>query len=238
MNPRRCPRTMRFVVGLAALWLFLTPVPAMASVAMQTPELARIESMAERAADIFMHGDFNAASRLLHHMRRDFYAFHRRALRKPYDERRERELATMALWVKQMGIAISHRSRVGGAIAANQLIASLIRYQDFPDMVRGMTAWFDYLSRDIVLLNMESHRRNASLLQFRLNDLQMTWHTLRRLLLRDMRNKVVTLQVDGVIGHMVAHTDKTSQIQDGLTLLKLDDKLNRLPDPLQAGAGG
>jgi len=238
MNRRKFSFATLLACSLAVSWICVPPTPAKATVAMQTPELARIESMAEGGMGQFLHNDFKAAHKTVNHLRRAFDALHRRASRKPYDERKERELATMHLWVREMNIAIDNRSGIGGAIAANQLTSALIRYQDFPDAVKSSIAWLDFLSRDIVLLNTEGPRRNASLLEFRRNDLQVTWHTLRRLLLRDMRNKSVTLRVDDVIDHLVRHPDKASQIRDGNKLLALIDKLDKLPDPLQAGAKG
>jgi hypothetical protein len=232
MSRRNLPLRTLIVAGLLAAWSSLPPTSARATVAMQSPELARSEAMAETAIDQFMHKNFKGANQSLGKMRRAFDTLHREISRKPYNERKERELATMHLWLREMAIAIDNHSGIGGAIAANQLTASLIRYQDFPDLVKSSIAWLDYLGRDIVLLNMEDPQRNASLLEFRRNDIQVTWHTLRRLLLRDMRNKSVTLRVDGVVDHMAGHLDQNDQIQDGNRLLALVAKMNKLPDPL------
>jgi hypothetical protein len=226
------------VAGLVTAWSALPPTPARATVTMQTPELARTETMAESAIRQFMHQDFKDAHATLGKMRRAFETMHREASRKPYNERKERELATMHLWMREMSIAIDNHSGIGGAIAANQLTASLIRYQDFPDLVRSSTAWLDFLGRDVVLLNMENPKRNASLLAFRRNDILVTWHTLRQLLLKDMRNKAVTLRVDVVVDHLTTHLGQTDQIEAGEKLQALIEKVDKLPDPLAAGAHG
>ncbi|HXH65100.1 MAG TPA: hypothetical protein VNH42_06310 [Mariprofundaceae bacterium] len=236
MIRRNLPLGTLLIAGLATAWASLPPTPARATVAMQTPELAHIEGMAETAIDQFLHKDFKTAHRTLGRMQHAFDILHREISHKPYDERKERELATMHLWLREMGIAIDNRSGIGGAIAANQLTASLIRYQDFPDTVKSSIAWLDYLGREIVLLNMEGPRRNASLLEFQRNDLQVTWHTLRRLLLRDMRNKPVTLRVDDVVEHLTTRLDRNDQVQDGNKLLSLIDRMDRLPDPLAAAS--
>lgn len=232
MIHRNLPLGTLLLAGLAAAWTALPPTPAKATVAMQTPELARIEHMAETTIDQFLHKDFRKAHRNLGQMGQAFDTLHREISRKPYNERKERELATMHLWLREMNIAIDNRSGIGGAIAANQLTASLIRYRDFPDTVKSSIAWLDFLGRDVVLLNMEDPQRNASLLQFRRNDIQVTWHTLRQLLLKDMSNKRVTLRVDDVVGHLVSHLDRDDQIRDGNRLLSLIDQLDKLPDPL------
>lgn len=235
---RRIPSAAWLLAGSLALF----PVPSAsatgASVVMQNPQMARIETMAESVIDQFLHNDFKAAHHMLGVMRHAFDDLHRRASRKPYNERKERELASMHLWMRQMSIAIRNRSGIGGAIAANQLTASLIRYQDFPDAIKSSIAWLDYLSRDIVLLNMESPQQNASLLEFRRNDLEVTWHTLRQLLLKDMRNKAVSLRVDAVVDHLASHLDRASQIEDGNKLQALAGDLARLHDPLQPAAQG
>lgn len=222
------------VAGLVTAWSSLPPTPARATVTMQTPELARTEAMAETAIRQFMHQDFKDAHVTLGKMRHAFEIMHREASRKPYNERKERELATMHLWLREMALAIDNRSGIGGAIAANQLTSSLIRYQDFPDLVKSSIAWLDFLGRDIVLLNKEDPQRNADLLEFRRNDIQVTWHTLRELLLKDMRNKPVTLRVDDVVDHLATHLDRNDQIQDGKKLLSLVDKMDKLHDPLAA----
>jgi hypothetical protein len=231
---RRTPSTAWLLAGIL---VFLSiPSAAAAAVPMQNPQMARIETMAESVIDQFLHNDFKAAHHMLGMMRNAFDDLHRRASRKPYDERKERELATMHLWMRQMAIAIRNHSGIGGAIAANQLTAALIRYQDFPDAIKSSIAWMDYLSRDIVLLNMEDPQQNASLLAFRRNDLEVTWHTLRRLLLKDMRNKAVSLRVDKAVDHLASHLDRASQIADGNKLQALAGELARLHDPLQPGS--
>jgi hypothetical protein len=227
-----------FLVGLAAAWTSIPPTTANAKVTMQTPELAHIEDLAEGSINQFLKKDFKAAHQQLKTMRQAFDVLHREESRKPYNERKERELATMHLWLREMSIAIDNHSGIGGAIAANQLTASLIRYQDFPDLVRSSAAWLDFLGRDIVLLNMENPKRNASLLAFRRNDILVTWHTLRQLLLKDMRNKAVTLRVDDVVNHLATHLGQTDQIEDGQKLQAWIEKVDKLPDPLAAGAHG
>ena len=234
----RIPSAAWLLAGSLALFSIPPTFAASPAVAMQNPQTARIEAMAESVIDQFLHNDFKAAHHMLGVMRHAFDDLHRRASRKPYNERKERELATMHLWMRQMSIAIRNHSGIGGAIAANQLTASLIRYQDFPDTIKSSVAWLDYLSRDIVLLNMEDPQRNASLLEFRRNDLEVTWHTLRQLLLKDMRNKAVSLRVDSVVDHLASHLDRASQIQDGNELQVLAGELAKLHDPLQPAAKG
>ena len=230
---RRIPSAAWLLAGSLALFAMPSAFASGTSEAMQNPQLVRIETMAESVIDQFLHNDFKAVNHTLGRMRRAFDDLHRRASRRPYNERKERELATMHLWMRQMTIAIRNRSGIGGAIAANQLTASLIRYQDFPDAVKSSIAWLDYLSRDIVLLNMESPQQNASLLEFRRNDLEVTWHTLRALLLKDMRNKAVSLRVDAVVDDLAGHLDRASQIADGNKLQRLAVALAGLHDPLR-----
>ena len=225
------------VFGIVSAWVSLPPTVARARVSMQTPELTHIEGLAEGVINQFLKKDFKAAHQQLGTMRHAFDVLHQEDARKPYNERKERELATMHLWMREMAIALDNHSGIGGAIAANQLTASLIRYQDFPDLVKSSTAWLDFLGRDIVLLNMEDPKRNASLLEFRRNDIWVTWHTLRRLLLKDMRNKAVTLRVDDVVDHLTTHLDQTDQIEDGHKLQVLIEQVDKLPDPLAGSAG-
>lgn len=225
------------VFGIVSAWVSLPPTAAVARVTMQTPELSHIEDLAEGAINLFLKKDFKAAHQQLRTMRHAFDVLHREDARKPYNERKERELATMHLWMREMAIALDNHSGIGGAIAANQLTASLIRYQEFPDLVKSSIAWLDFLGRDVVLLNMENPKRNASLLEFRRNDILVTWHTLRQLLLKDMRNKAVTLRMDGVVNHLTTHLDQTDQIEDGHKLQTLIEQVDKLPDPLAGSAG-
>lgn len=230
---RRIPSfAFLLVFGIVAAWISLPSTVARARVTMQTPELTHIEDLAEGAINLFLKKDFKGAHRKLGAMRYAFDVLHRESSHKPYNERKERELATMHLWMREMNIAIDNHSGIGGAIAANELTAALIRYQEFPDLVKSSTAWLDFLGRDIVLLNMEDPKRNASLLEFRRNDIRVTWHTLRKLLLKDMRNKAVTLRMDDVVGHLTSHLDQTDQIEDGHKLQTLVEKIDKLPDPL------
>lgn len=197
----------------------------------QNNSLIETEQMAENLVDTFVHNDFGTAEKTVAAIRGRFRDMHKELASKPFNERKERELAMMHAWLRIIVVAIHNRSGIGGAIAANQLTAALMRNRDFPDTAQSSIAWLDYLGREIVLLNMEDPQANANLLALRRNDITMTWNHLRdMLLLKDFRNKSITMNVDHLVQRMNPPRDPTSQIADGKELRHWMERLKQLPD--------
>lgn len=197
----------------------------------QNTPIMQAEEITENLVDSFVHKDFKTAAKQVSAIRKQFREMHKQLAHSPFNERRERELAMMHAWVRVIAVAIRNRSSIGGAIAANQLTAALMRNQDFPDTVKSSIAWLDYLGREIVLLNMEDPKANANLLAIRRNEISSTWNHLRNLLLKDFRNKTVTMSVDHLVEHLDTHLDPANQIADGKSLNAWVEKLEQLPDP-------
>lgn len=221
-------------VLLLLAWICLCFQPSMgyaAEPSAQNTPLMQAEEITENLVDSFVHKDFKTAAKQVTTIRKQFHEMHKQLAHKPFNERKERELAMMHAWVRVIAVAIRNRSSIGGAIAANQLTAALMRNRDFPDTVKSSIAWLDYLGREIVLLNMEDPKANANLLAIRRNEISSTWNHLRNLLLRDFRNKAVTMNVDHLVEHLDTHLDPASQIADGKKLNDWVEKLEQLPDP-------
>jgi len=221
---------------LLTLCACLHPLDAHAATAItKSNPAAQTEPLTEGLVNAFAHQDFKRAGQLVNAIRKRFHNMRRKMKSRPFNERKERELAMMHAWLRVITVAIRNRSGIGGAIAANQLTAAMIRNERFPDTVKSSIAWLDYLSRDIVLLNMEGPKSNASLLAIRRDDITITWNHLRNLLLKNFRNKTITMNIDHLVKHLDTHLDRASQIADGKQLGAWVEKLEHLPDPEKKG---
>jgi hypothetical protein len=165
-------------------------------------ELSSIDETASQLVKLLLAGDFGQAAGQLQAIRGDFRQLHRQLEKEAYNERKQRELAVMHMWLREMEVAIHNHSAIGGAIAANQLTAALIRYRNLPDKMQTASQWLAYLAREIELLNMEDPKDNAGLLELRRNDAGATWQKLRAHLLKDLRNKTLVMNVDGTISRL------------------------------------
>jgi hypothetical protein len=234
MTRQLTSHTKKACVLLLSAWICLCLPPSMGYAAeppVQNKPLMQAEEITENLVDSFVHKDFKTATKQVTAIRKQFHEMHKQLANRPFNERKERELAMMHAWVRVIAVAIRNRSSIGGAIAANQLSAALMRNQDFPDTVKSSIAWLDYLGREIVLLNMEDPKANANLLAIRRNEISSTWKHLRNLLLKDFRNKAVTMNVDHLVDHLETNLDPASQIADGKSLHDWVEKLEELPDP-------
>jgi len=133
--------------------------------------------------------DAKALQKINEKIERDIAKLHEDLQGQDFNERRSRELLMAYSWTRIISIDIRQKAWVGAAIAANQLSASMFRFTNYPSLQQRDIAWMNYLSRELLLLNMENPKLNAELLNIRRADLNSTWQRMSGDLIKDFRNK-------------------------------------------------
>jgi len=209
------------VAALLIISMAPMPSPLLAEVTAKAPKgLTAMSLNAKEMVGLMQNSHFSEAKKLLRTMNGEHRHLSKQQGKK-FNERKQRELAVMHMWLHEIDLAIRNHSAIGGAIAANQLTAALIRYRNFTDSLAVATAWLAYLSREIELLNIENAADNASLLELRLIDAGATWQRLRSELLKNLRNKTLVINVDTLLNHLNSDRSEVSQVADARKLQQL-----------------
>jgi hypothetical protein len=102
----------------------------------------------------------------------------------------------------------------------------MIRFINYSTLLQRDTAWMDYLTRELILLNMEAPRENSQLLKVRLSDMLETWKRIRKSLIENsFRNKTLVIQVDAMIHTLESSKDSDVTITTAKQLLNSVDKI-------------
>jgi len=172
--------------------------------------LLTIEDNAEHMVDTALAQDVVSSQMLFSSIQQNMDQLHQSMSKAPFNERKSRELLMSYSWLRIIAVDVKQHAWIGAAIAANQLSASMIRFINYPSLRQRDIAWMDYLTRELILLNMESASENTQLLKVRLSDMLETWKRIRRSLIESsFRNKPLITQVDTMI-----HTLETSKASD------------------------
>lgn len=161
--------------------------------------LSTIEINAEKMVDAALRKDGQALVSINKNIQQSINTLHSKLSTQAFDERRSRELIMAYSWTRIISIDIQQHAWVGIAIAANQLTASMIRFTNYPNLLKRDIEWMDYLTREVVLLNMEGFKENKELLHARYADLQRTWQRISKELIINFRNKPLVLKGDTLI---------------------------------------
>ncbi len=178
--------------------------------------LLTIEDNAEHMVDTALAQDVASSQVLFKSIQKNMDQLHQSMTKAPFNERKSRELLMSYSWLRVIAVDVKQHAWIGAAIAANQLSASMIRFINYPTLRQRDTAWMDYLTRELILLNMESTSENTQLLKVRLSDMLETWKRIRKSLIeKSFRNKTLVIQVDTMI-----HTLETSKGSDTIITAK------------------
>jgi len=194
----------RFSYFIALLVMLIAPSWSSAYASGTSDEmkimLLQMEHNAESIVDAALAKDAAGSQQLYQKIQQRMDQLHHHLAGLPFDERRSRELLMAYSWMRIIAIDIKQRAWTGAAIAANQLTASIIRFTSYPTLRQRDTAWMDYLSRELLLLNLEDANANAQLLNARRANLVETWARIKRTLIsEDFRNKPLVLRGDNLI---------------------------------------
>ncbi|PCI43862.1 MAG: hypothetical protein COB41_06010 [Proteobacteria bacterium] len=151
--------------------------------------LSSMETHVETMMHAALAHDLEALQKIDKKIEKDIAQLHEGLQGQAFNERRSRELLMAYSWARVISIDIGQQAWVGVAIAANQLSASIFRFTNYPSLQQRDTAWMGYLSRELLLLNMEDPKLNAELLNTRSTDLNSTWQRVSGEIIKDFRNK-------------------------------------------------
>jgi len=156
--------------------------------------LSHIENNAENMVDAALAQDVKDAQKIDVEIQQGIGKLYNELEDQPFNERRSRELLMAYSWTRVISIDIRQKAWVGVAIAANQLSASMFRFTHYPSLRQRDIAWMGYLSRELLLLNMENPKLNAELLNIRRADLNSTWQRISRDLIENFHNKPYVIE--------------------------------------------
>jgi len=151
--------------------------------------LSSMETHVETMMNAALAHDSEALQDIDKKIEKDIAKLHKRLQKQAFNERRSRELLMAYSWARVISIDIGQQAWVGVAIAANQLSASIFRFTNYPSLQQRDIAWMGYLSRELLLLNMEDPKLNAELLNTRSTDLNSTWQRVSGEIIKDFHNK-------------------------------------------------
>jgi len=205
-------------------YMFLTSIPLAAAsenaIGVRSA-LLTIEDNAENMVDIALAQDVVSSQVLFKSIQKNMDQLHQSMAKAPFNERKSRELLMSYSWLRVIAVDVKQHAWIGAAIAANQLSASMIRFINYPTLQQRDTAWMDYLTRELILLNMEAPSENTQLLKVRLSDMLETWKRIRKSLIENsFRNKTLIIQINTII-----HTLETSKGSD-ITITTAKQLLN------------
>jgi len=219
-------------ISLIFGYMFLmstSPVVASENAIVVRTLLSNIEEHSVDMVDAALAHDDVTSRKLYKSIQKDLDAVHQSFADTPFDERNSRELIMAYSWMRIITVDIKEKAWTGAAIAANQLSASMIRFLNYPSLVQRDTAWLGFLAHEVILLNMESAKLNAQLLQARIIDLSETWSRIRRSILdKDFRNKTLVEQGDQSMHLLHAEKDIEAKIATAKVLLALVDKIEKI----------
>lgn len=130
--------------------------------------------------------------------------------------------------MRVIAIDLKQHVWVGTAIAANQLSASIIRFENYPTLRERDTAWLDYLGRELLLLNKKNPEANAELLDVRRAELANTWQRIHIDLIKNFRNKPIVMQGDRLVGEIENERKSAQTIKLSNQLLDFVDKIEKI----------
>jgi len=190
---------------------------------------SNIEGYSESMVDAALARDAVTSHKLYKNIQKNMDTLHQLLTATPFDERNSRELIIAYSWMRIITVDIKEKAWTGAAIAANQLSASMIRFLNYPSLVQRDTAWLGFLAHEVILLNMESAKLNAQLLQARIIDLSETWSRIRRSILdKDFRNKTLVEQGDQSMHLLHAEKDIEAKIATAKVLLEIVDEIEKI----------
>ncbi len=178
--------------------------------------LSNIENNAEVMVNAALAQDAKALQKIDEKIQQDITKLHDELEDQTFNERRSRELVMAYSWTRVISIDIRQKAWVGVAIAANQLSASMLRFTNYSSLRQRDIAWMGYLSRELLLLNMESPKLNAELLNIRRADLNNTWQRISRNLIENFHNKPYV--VEGK--HLMLEMDKARKPAQVISLAR------------------
>jgi len=188
--------------------------------------LLTIEDNAENMVDTALAQDVGNSQVLFQSIQKNMDQLHQSMAKSPFNERKSRELLMSYSWLRVISVDVKQHAWVGAAIAANQLSASMIRFINYSTLLQRDIAWMDYLTRELILLNMESASENTQLLKVRLSDMLETWKRIRRSLIESsFRNKPLVIQVNAMIHTLETSKDSDVTITTAKQLLNFVDKI-------------
>ena len=209
----------RHYILLLAIGIFITPF--MSASANEMPDetmvvLSNIKHNAEGMVDAALEQDAKTLQKIGLEIQQDIAKLHDELEGQAFDERRSRELLMAYSWTRVISIDIRQKAWVGVAIAANQLSASMFRFTNYSSLRQRDIAWMGYLSRELLLLNMENPKLNAELLNIRRADLKSTWQRISRDLIENFHNKPYVIEGK----HLMLKMDKTRKPTQVISLAR------------------
>ena len=169
--------------------------------------LSHIENNAERMVNASLAKDAKTLQKIDVEIQQDIGTLHEELEGQAFNERRSRELLMAYSWTRVIAMDIRQEAWVGVAIAANQLSASMLRFTSYSSLRERDIAWMGYLSRELLLLNMENPMLNAELLSIRQADLNSTWQRISRALIENFHNKPYVIEGK----HLMLEMNKTKK---------------------------
>ncbi|RLL51756.1 hypothetical protein D8Y20_08715 [Mariprofundus sp. EBB-1] len=194
-----------------------------------TEKLSNIEYYSENLVDSILAKDTVDSKKLYENIQQNLDQLHRIFSGDAFDERKSRELLLAYSWLRVIAVDMNQGSRIGVAIAANQLSASMIRSLNYPTLFQRDTAWMGYLCRELLLLNIEGDSMNRQLLDARRIDLIDTWFRLRiELSKKDFRNKTLAIHGNNLITLLQGEHDSKVTMKTAKKLLQLIDEIKQV----------
>ena len=218
----------RHAVLLLLVMVFLMPLaPVRAD---ETPVklsavLSAMEMHAENMVNAALAHDIIALQKIDRNIQQDLTILHNELEGKPFNERLSRELLMAYSWTRIISVDIRQHAWVGVAIASNQLSASMFQFTNYSSLRQRDIAWMGYLSRELLLLNMESPKLNAELLNIRRADLNSTWQRVSKELIKDFHNKPYVIKGNDFIGELKKINKPTQVISLAKKLLVFVDEI-------------
>ncbi len=221
-------RYMPLILGCMILTPVLSASVSQASEGLKTT-LASMEADAERIVDTALEKNTATSQTLYQNIQQQMQQLHHELEGRAFDERRSRELLMAYSWMRIIAMDIKQHAWIGTAIAANQLTASIIRFTNYPTLRQRDTVWMAYLSRELLLLNMEDPAANAQLLNARRANIIETWSRIRNaLIMKDFRNKPLVLRGDNLIHRLRDNHEPETTMATARKLLNFVDKIEQI----------
>lgn len=156
--------------------------------------LSNLKGYAENMVDAALVHDAKELHKTNIQILQSIKILHNKLDKQAFNEKRSRELVMLYAWMRIISIDINQQTWLGVAIAANQLNASIIQFINYSNLQQRDIAWMDYLSYDLLLLNMESPKDNAELLRVRHTNLKNTWNRISQELIHNFHNKPTVIE--------------------------------------------